>query len=346
MQNNAVDIFLSTCGIQNCLPGHFFGPGQRELYIIHFICGGKGRFVAGNRTYDLTSVDFFVIFPCTEVFYQADSENPWDYLSVDFQGVKAATYPKQAGIDPEHLTGHFYDASFILTCIQQMILARSLTYHNELKRQAALLQILATLIEIHHKTLSTEEQNDYPYRIYLQQAIDYMNEHIKENIKISEVAAHIGIDRSYLSGIFKSTLEISPQEYLMTLRMDRAADLLKNTHEKSALLPLMSVMTIRSHLQKCLRNIKVCLPPTGDENKSPCLRVSQTGAFYCCYTLFLVLHIPENFFSCFHCGIRGKTMPVIWIYNQVSMLVSSYCPVYICPGHDRILGSIQNQNIF
>lgn len=232
LQNNAVDIYLSTCGVQNCLPDHFFGPGQREHYIIHFICGGKGRYKAGGKTYDLESGDFFVIFPDTEVFYQADSQYPWDYLWIGFQGVKAATYLKQAGIDPEHLTGHFHDSSFILTCIQQMILARSLTYHNELKRQAALLQILATLIEIHHDTLSDEEQNDYPYRVYLQQAIDYMNEHISENIKISEVAAHIGIDRSYLSGIFKNTLEISPQEYLVTLRMNRAADLLKNTQDK------------------------------------------------------------------------------------------------------------------
>lgn len=232
LQNNAVDIFLSTCGVQNCLSGHFFGPGERDLYIIHFICGGEGCYTAGGRTYHLSSGDFFVIFPGTKVYYQADSVHPWDYLWIGFQGVKAATYLKQAGIDPEHLTGHFHDSSFILTCVQQMILARSLTYHNELKRQAALLQILATLIEIHHDTLSNEEQNDYPYRIYLQQAVDYMNDHIKENIKISEVAAHIGIDRSYLSGIFKNTLKISPQEYLLTLRMDHAAGLLKNTQDK------------------------------------------------------------------------------------------------------------------
>ena len=189
-------------------------------------------YTAVGRTYYLSSGDFFVIFPGTKVYYQADSVHPWDYLWIGFQGVKAATYLKQAGIDPEHLTGHFHDSSFILTCVQQMILARSLTYHNELKRQAALLQILATLIEIHHDTLSNEEQNDYPYRIYLQQAVDYMNDHIKENIKISEVAAHIGIDRSYLSGIFKNTLKISPQEYLLTLRMDHAAGLLKNTQDK------------------------------------------------------------------------------------------------------------------
>jgi len=50
------------------------------------------------------------------------------------------------------------------------------------------------------------------HRVYLQQALDYMNTHIKENIKINEIASFIGIDRNYLSNIFKAALDISPQE--------------------------------------------------------------------------------------------------------------------------------------
>ena len=232
LQNNSVDIYLSTCGVQNCFPGHFFGPGQREEYIIHFICEGKGIYEVDGKTHHLKKGDFFVIPPKTEVYYRADEKEPWDYLWVGFQGVKATTYLKNAGIDETHRTGHYSNTSYILACIQQMMLARTLTYHNELKRQAALLQILAALIEVHHDTLSDEEQHEYPHRVYLQQALDYMNTHLHENIKISTLASHIGIDRSYLSNIFKSTLEISPQEYLLTLRMDKAADLLKNSDKK------------------------------------------------------------------------------------------------------------------
>jgi len=232
LQNNAVDIYLSTCGVQNCIPGHFYGPGQREEYIIHFICEGKGIYEVNGKTYHLSKGDFFVVPPKTEVYYKADDSDPWDYLWVGFQGIKAVTYLKNAGIDESHVIGHYQNTSYILACIQQMMLARTLTYHNELKRQAALLQILAALIEVHHETLSDEEQHEYPHRIYLQQALDYMNTHLHENIKISTLASHIGIDRSYLSNIFKSTLEISPQEYLLTLRMDRAADLLRNSNVK------------------------------------------------------------------------------------------------------------------
>lgn len=232
LQNNAVDIYLSTCGIQNCMANHSYGPGKREEYIIHFICEGSGIYQVGKERHSLQKGDFFVIPPNTEVYYKADESAPWDYLWVGFNGIKAATYLKHAGIDMTHLTGHYQNTSYILTCIQQMMLARTLTYHNELKRQAALLQILSALMEVHHSSLSPKEQDEYPHRIYLQQAIDYMNTHIKENIKINEIASFIGIDRSYLSGIFKNTLNISPQEYLLQLRIDKAAGLLKNTNEK------------------------------------------------------------------------------------------------------------------
>jgi AraC family transcriptional regulator of arabinose operon len=232
LQNNAVDIYLSTCGVQSCIPNHSFGPGQRDEFIIHFISEGEGIYQTGGKTYHLSKGNFFVIFPHTEVYYKADDSKPWDYLWIGFQGIKAASYLKQAGIDSSHLIGDYQNTSYILACIQQMMLARTLSYHNELKRQAALLQVLAALIESHHESLSDEEQHEYPYRIYLQQAIDYMNTHIKENIRISHIAAHIGIDRSYLSNIFKNTLEISPQEYLLNLRMNHASDMLKNTKEK------------------------------------------------------------------------------------------------------------------
>lgn len=101
LQNNAVDIYLSTCGVQNCFPGHFYGPGQREEYIIHFICEGKGIYEVNGKTYSLSKGDFFVIPPKTEVYYRADDSCPWDYIWVGFDGIKATTYLKNAGIANE-----------------------------------------------------------------------------------------------------------------------------------------------------------------------------------------------------------------------------------------------------
>ena len=234
LHNNSTGLYLSTCGVQNCSNGHSYGPGVRDIYIIHFICEGKGTYSVDGKTYHLRKGDFFVIYPGTEVFYQADSENPWDYIWVGFQGIKSETYLGYAGIDREHVTGHCCNTAYMLSCIQQMTLARVLTHYNELRRQAALLQIFASLIEQHHEQLTEGEQLHYPHHVYIDQALDYVQTHISENIHIQDIANYIGIDRSYLSSIFKQNLGISPQKYLLNYRMEYACELLKDSKIKIA----------------------------------------------------------------------------------------------------------------
>lgn len=228
LQNNSVDLYLSTCGVQNCPPGHWYGPGSRDEYIIHFICEGKGIYKVGEKTYYLKKGDLFLICPNTTIYYEADKNDPWDYIWVGFQGIKSTTYLEYAGLSKNSLIGHFYNTSFILACVQQMMLSRTLTYFNELKRQSALLQVFSALIEERYYSLSEEEQSEYPHRVYLEQALDYISKNLKNNIRISDIANHIGIDRSYLTTIFKSTLNLSPQEYLITYKIDRAVALLEN----------------------------------------------------------------------------------------------------------------------
>ena len=232
LHNNSTGLYLSTCGVQNCPPGYSYGPGMRDIYIIHFICEGKGTYNVNGNTYHLRKGDFFVIYPGTEIFYQADEKNPWDYIWVGFQGIKSETYLGYAGIDKEHLIGHCYNTAYMLSCIQQMTLARVLTHYNELRRQAALLQIFAALIEQYHEQLTEEAQLDYPHHVYIDQALDYVQTHISETIHIQDIANYIGIDRSYLTSIFKQTLDISPQEYLLNYRMEYACELLKDPQIK------------------------------------------------------------------------------------------------------------------
>lgn len=47
--------------------------------------------------------------------------------------------------------------------------------------------------------------------------------------KISDIASYIGITRSYLTHIFKQKMEISPQEYLVSYRLEQGSRLLRTT---------------------------------------------------------------------------------------------------------------------
>ncbi len=232
LNHSTLDMYLTTCGIQNCVSGHCFGPGERESYILHFVSDGKGIFQCYGKTYELSRGDVFLIKPDTEVFYQADEHNPWSYMWVGFNGIKAQSYLEAAGLEGECVTSKCENTPLIFSFIQQMIMYRHLTLANELKRESALLQILSVLIEEYKDTLPKDERYDYPYQIYVDQAVDYIQHNFKSNIKITELASYIGIDRSYLTSIFKTVMKLSPQEYLMQYRAEQAKNLLKNSNMK------------------------------------------------------------------------------------------------------------------
>lgn len=228
LKHTTLDLYLSTCGIQNCVGNHSFGPGERATYILHFISDGKGIFQCHGKTYHLSRGDVFLVKPDTEVYYQADENTPWSYMWVGFNGIKAAGYLAAVGLEGETVTCKCENTPLIFSYIQQMIICRHLTLANELKREAALLQIFAVLMEEYKDTLPKQERYDYPYQIYVGQAIDYIQRNFRSNIKINDLASYIGVDRSYLSGIFKSVTSLSPQEYLLRYRMEQAEHLLQN----------------------------------------------------------------------------------------------------------------------
>lgn len=232
LNHSTLDLYLSTCGIQNCVGGHRFGPGVRDSYILHFISDGKGVFKCDGKTYELSRGDVFLVKPDTEVYYEADEHNPWSYMWVGFNGIKALSYLASAGLEKDVVTSKCENIPLVFSFIQQMIMYRHLTLANELKRESALLQIFSVLMEEYKDTLPKEERYDYPYQTYVDQAIDYIHHNIKSNIKINDLASYIGIDRSYLTNIFKSVTKLSPQEYLMNYRMEQAKNMLANNHMK------------------------------------------------------------------------------------------------------------------
>ena len=71
-------------------------------------------------------------------------------------------------------------------------------------------------------------RTDFSYSEY---AVRYINEHFAEKIRIQELAEHIGISRSYLGKLVRKETGMSPQEYLIEVRMKRAAYLLGRSND-------------------------------------------------------------------------------------------------------------------
>jgi AraC family transcriptional regulator len=63
----------------------------------------------------------------------------------------------------------------------------------------------------------------------LRQITDWMAEHLAEDFGLDQLAAQAGLSKFYFTRLFKTALGVSPSRYLLSLRMDEARRLLRET---------------------------------------------------------------------------------------------------------------------
>lgn len=229
LQRDYLDLYLSYCGTEDVYPGFAFGPQVRTEYVLHIVRKGKGTFTTGGKTYHLGKDQAFLIYPDIETIYQADREDPWSYMWVGFNGIKANECVTNAGFSTDNPVKILQCADVLHDYISQMLQAHALTYANDLRRTGLLMEFWSTLIEEYTAARHQRTNYDYPGTVYVKSAINYMSHNYAKKIKIAELAEHIGINRSYLASSFKKAMGISPQEFLINIRMDKAVSLLKHS---------------------------------------------------------------------------------------------------------------------
>lgn len=230
LKKQSVDLYLSYCGMEECDSCHSYGPVKRTEYLLHYIINGKGIYTVDGKTYHLGKHDGFIIYPNEITYYEADKDDPWTYIWIGFDGIKAETCLNYASFSKENRINNFNCEDLLLEYINGMLNASQLTYANDLNREGYLYLFLSALIhEKHDSGIQTKEFHDYPYQVYVEHALEFIEHHYEKNIKVKDIASYIGINRSYLSNSFKKSVNMSPQEYLVNYRMNKACGLLKTT---------------------------------------------------------------------------------------------------------------------
>lgn len=226
-----MDISLVHMGRETCRPSHVFS-GTRDEYILHFVLSGQGIYSAGGSTYTLNSGQMFLIYPNEPVIYRADGRTPWVYTWIGFRGFKADSILKNCGFSKNHLVLPTPPLEAFKNLFDEFFEHLTLTFANELYRESVLLKLLAMLID-HHARLVLEDsgnQTSGSDNAYVNLAIDYIGKKYMQNIRITDIAEHIGITRSHLNFTFQNELNISVQKFLMEFRMHKAANLLVSTN--------------------------------------------------------------------------------------------------------------------
>ncbi len=220
------DLHLCFCGYAKCKPLHSFGPAVRPNYILHYILEGRGRYYVDDTHYDLQAGQGFLIEPEIQTFYQAAREEPWSYLWVGFDGSHAGDYLKDLGLNSHQLIFQCIHGEELKQLVINMLKHNTSSTTNQFLLEGLLYSFFSVLAQDLDVISSPEESDD---NLYIRSAIEFIHNHYSCNIKVSDIADYVCIDRSYLYKLFRQNLNLSPQDYLSNYRITRAAELLSIT---------------------------------------------------------------------------------------------------------------------
>lgn len=219
------NIFLSVneYGWEKKRPGAHYGPTKREYYILHFIIEGKGKLLVGNQKYDLAKGDCFLIPPGITTYYEADLEDPYTYHWIGFGGLEAKELLEK--------TGFLKNDNYVITPLDyDTIYERFMIIQNIVPKKGVTRYMLLSNLYLLFSELMYEGSNEMEeLKDYVDLAIKYMNTNYSRKITIHDVTQTIGIERTYFYRLFQKNMHISPQDYLIKIRIEKAKLLLCNT---------------------------------------------------------------------------------------------------------------------
>ena len=87
----------------------------------------------------------------------------------------------------------------------------------------------------------------------LLQVVEYINEHLEQDIKLANLAQLLGMSQFHFSHLFKQSLGIPPYQYLLQQRIERAKQLLKQKKRSITEIAFECGFNSHSHLSKKFR---------------------------------------------------------------------------------------------
>ena len=229
---NFIDLGLYQFGRERCAPSHSYGPAARNHYLFHYVISGTGSLMADNSKgetihYTIRSGQGFMIFPHQINTYIADNTLPWEYVWLEFDGLRVKEAVELAGLSPDHPVYHAASKDLREQMMEEMLyivqnpdespfhlIGHLFLFMDYLTRSCASIRLS-----------STGRLRDF----YIREALSFIEQNFQNDISVEDIARFCGLNRSYFGKIFKDTVGRSPQDFLMNYRMVKATELLKMT---------------------------------------------------------------------------------------------------------------------
>ena len=220
-------MYLQGAGSAEALPGHHSAQPLMESYLLLYTHSGTGEIEYMDRKFTVGPGEGFLI-DCRQpyVYRCSQSAENWHYLWFNMSGSNFGVYYSQfAAVRKPIFKAD--EGSELETFIRQLglIAFHKDTPQTELLASTAIINILTALIL--KSTEPTVDKRSVPK--YIEGIMEAINSGYAGHITLDDLAAEFNVSKFHLSREFKKYTGYSPNEYLISVRINRAKELLRRT---------------------------------------------------------------------------------------------------------------------
>jgi AraC family transcriptional regulator, arabinose operon regulatory protein len=202
--------------------------GMNENFIFYCV-DGHGWYKIGDQRYDVGPNEFFILPQHQEHAYASSDENPWSIYWIHFGGDALPELNKTHAVQKNFKPTHIKTGGEIISIFTKIYKTLQLGYSidNLLFANMCLTHFL-TLFVYNDRHFETTDLSKLDC---VDSAILFMQEHINENISLSDLSKHYNYSVSRFSNLFKQKTGYAPIDYFLQMKMQKACQQLDFTHQ-------------------------------------------------------------------------------------------------------------------
>lgn len=226
-----MDLMVYRCGYEKRCPLQVKQIELDSHYLFCYIVSGRGvlRVEEGEETfvYTLSEGMGFLAVPGGNRKLKVLPEETWDYVWIEFGGVRAGEYTRLAGLSeaqPVYVPEKQGQEEELFDSMLELIKSGE---ECPIKMTGNLYLFMDCLVRTSRFRGQMQEEKRKSSENYVEGTVRYIEENYSRQISVEELARRCWLDRSYFGKVFKSVTGQSPQQFLIRFRMEKAADELR-----------------------------------------------------------------------------------------------------------------------
>lgn len=215
--------YVQEVGYFKTAPPYFTERQNLNSYLIVYTLSGKGALEYNGKKYVVYPGQAFFIHCIPHHLYACADKSGWEILWLHFNGTTARGYYDEF-IKNQFSIIKFSDTFFIESTMRRILsLTIKKDIHSEIISSNLIVNILTELIiQNNDENLSLSFIPDY-----IKAALKELENHFLEPFSLETLSASIGISKYHLSREFKKYIGTTLNEYVITLRLNYAKELLR-----------------------------------------------------------------------------------------------------------------------